>query len=200
VRANFLRQTLPGSASAPADRSAAQDAVQREGSEKWKDIWSAGQGVALAREVRPIAAIVDDVVREYAEAVRARAPAGGLNPLRGRYRSRAVDPIGRFNPSMPTPKPKVPVRERLSMIAQAPKVKRSVELVRKTILPPERHSRWKRMSAAALVIAGLGFVAYLGTGSAAWAVLLLVVGVPVVVLPMVLLIGMVLETRESRDR
>lgn len=70
VHANFLRQTLPGSASAPADRGAAQDAVQKEGGRKWKDIWSAGQGVALAREVKPIAAIVDDVVREYIEAVR----------------------------------------------------------------------------------------------------------------------------------
>lgn len=97
------------------------------------------------------------------------------------------------------PKPKVPVRERLSMIAQAPKVKRSVELVRKTILPPERHSRWKRMAAAALVLAGLGFVAYLGTGSVGWAILLLVVGVPVVVLPLVLLVGMVLEARDNPE-
>ncbi|MDB4930907.1 MAG: 2-nitropropane dioxygenase [Myxococcaceae bacterium] len=71
VHANFLRQTLPGGAGDPADRGAAQAAVQRDGGKKWKDIWSAGQGVALAREVKPIAAIVDDVVREYAEAVRA---------------------------------------------------------------------------------------------------------------------------------
>jgi len=70
VHANFLRQTLPGATITAADRGAAQDAVQKEGGKKWKDIWSAGQGIALAREVKPIAAIVDDVVREYAEAVR----------------------------------------------------------------------------------------------------------------------------------
>lgn len=91
---------------------------------------------------------------------------------------------------------KAPFRERLSIIAQAPPVRRGTDLVRKTMLPPERHSRWWRMAAAAGVLAGLGFAAYVGTGSAAWAVLLLVVGVPVVVLPLVLLVGMILEARE----
>lgn len=72
VHANFLRQTLPGGAlTTAADRSAAQVSVQKDGGKKWKDIWSAGQGIALAREVKPIAAIVADIVREYGEAVRA---------------------------------------------------------------------------------------------------------------------------------
>lgn len=93
---------------------------------------------------------------------------------------------------------KVPVRERLSLVAQAPRVRLSVELVRRTMLPPQRHSRWKRMGAAALVLAGLGALAYLGTGSVGWAILLLVVGVPVVVLPVLLIVGMVLEAREAR--
>jgi len=69
VHANFLRDTVPGLA--PADRGEVQSAVQQGGAKKWKDIWSAGQGIALAREIKPIAAIVDDIVREYAEATRA---------------------------------------------------------------------------------------------------------------------------------
>ena len=68
VHANFLRATLPGGAK--AERDAAQAEVQGAGGKKWKDIWSAGQGIALATEVKPIAAIVADLVREYAEAVR----------------------------------------------------------------------------------------------------------------------------------
>jgi hypothetical protein len=98
------------------------------------------------------------------------------------------------------PSPKVPIRERLSMVAQAPRVRHSVELVRKTMLPPERHSRWKRMVAAVAVLAGLGVAGYFATGSLGWAVLLLVVGVPVVVLPLILMAGMVLEAREARGQ
>ncbi len=57
----------------------------------------------------------------------------------------------------------------------------------------------ERADRAAEELAGLGVAAYLGTGSVGWAVLLLVVGVPVVVLPVVLLIGMVLEAREDHE-
>lgn len=73
VHANFLRETVPGMAT--ADRAAAQADVQQHGGKKWKDIWSAGQGIALAKEVKPIAAIVDDIAREYGEVLR------GLPPL-----------------------------------------------------------------------------------------------------------------------
>jgi nitronate monooxygenase len=72
VHANFLRETVPGLAS--ADRDAAQKSVQEGAGKKWKDIWSAGQGVALAREIKPIGAIVEDIVREYVDA-RASLPA-----------------------------------------------------------------------------------------------------------------------------
>jgi nitronate monooxygenase len=65
VHANFLRDTVPGYE--PADRAAAQKDVQ-QGGRKWKDIWSAGQGVALAKEIKPIGAIVDEIVREYVDA------------------------------------------------------------------------------------------------------------------------------------
>lgn len=84
VHANFLRDTLPDaqpsaqpSANTSANTSASagvqaavQADVQQGGGRKWKDIWSAGQGIALAREVLPMATIVENVVREYAEAVR----------------------------------------------------------------------------------------------------------------------------------
>jgi len=94
---------------------------------------------------------------------------------------------------------KLPIRERLSLVAQAPRVQHGVRLVRKTLLPPQRHSRLKRMAGTALALAGLGGAAYLGTGSVGWSVLLLVVGVPVGVLPVMLLIGMVLEARENSE-
>lgn len=66
VHANFIRNTVPGFE--PADRAATQKEVQQGGARKWKEIWSAGQGVALAREIKPIGAIVEDIVREYVDA------------------------------------------------------------------------------------------------------------------------------------
>jgi nitronate monooxygenase len=68
VHASFLRDTVPGLAN---DRETAQKDVQQGGGKKWKDIWSAGQGVALAKEIKPIGQIVEDVVREYVDAVSA---------------------------------------------------------------------------------------------------------------------------------
>ncbi|MFO0547817.1 MAG: nitronate monooxygenase [Polyangiaceae bacterium] len=75
VHANFLRDTLPGFER--QDKDTAQKEVQSGGAKKWKDIWSAGQGVALAKEVKPIGQIVEDIVREYVDTVR------GLPALEG---------------------------------------------------------------------------------------------------------------------
>ncbi len=61
IHANFLRQTLPA---APSPGERGSDAPKR-----WKDIWSAGQGVSLIDEVEPVAVIVDQLAREYHEAV-----------------------------------------------------------------------------------------------------------------------------------
>ncbi|MBL8601485.1 MAG: nitronate monooxygenase [Myxococcales bacterium] len=82
VHANFLRETIPGLEDAPgADKAAVQAAVQKaiEGgaSKRWRDIWSAGQGVALAKEIKPIGEIVDDLIREYVDTVRG-IPGAGL--------------------------------------------------------------------------------------------------------------------------
>lgn len=68
VHANFLRDTIPGMEA--ADRETKQKEVQQGGGKKWKDIWSAGQGIALARDIKPIGAIVEDIVREYVDAVK----------------------------------------------------------------------------------------------------------------------------------
>lgn len=68
VHANFIRDTVPGLA--PANKQEAQQAVQSEGAKKWKEIWSAGQGIALAKAVKPIGEIVEDVIREYADSVK----------------------------------------------------------------------------------------------------------------------------------
>jgi nitronate monooxygenase len=35
----------------------------------WKEVWSAGQGVGLIHDIKPVAQIVEDLVSEYWEAV-----------------------------------------------------------------------------------------------------------------------------------
>jgi nitronate monooxygenase len=59
IHANFLRQTIPDATVPDRGPGAAK---------RWRDIWSAGQGVSLIDEVKPMGAIVEDVVREYHEA------------------------------------------------------------------------------------------------------------------------------------
>jgi nitronate monooxygenase len=59
IHANFLKATIPDGTEA----SRGPDSAKR-----WKDIWSAGQGVVEIDEVKPIAAIVEDLVREYHDA------------------------------------------------------------------------------------------------------------------------------------
>lgn len=55
IHANFLKATVPENFS--ADRSP-------EGAKRWKDIWSAGQGVGLIHEVKPLGALVEDLAKE----------------------------------------------------------------------------------------------------------------------------------------
>jgi len=70
IHASFLRQTVPDETR--PDRGPAT-------AKRWKDIWSAGQGVSLIHEIKPIEAIVEDIVREYHDAV-ARLSAGAARP------------------------------------------------------------------------------------------------------------------------
>lgn len=55
IHANFLKSTVPENFS--PDRTP-------EGAKRWKDIWSAGQGVGLIHAVKPMGAIVEDLARE----------------------------------------------------------------------------------------------------------------------------------------
>jgi nitronate monooxygenase len=66
IHANFLKATIPGNDFA-ADRSP-------DGAKRWRDIWSAGQGVGLIHDVRSIGQIVDDLMREAHDVL------GGLDP------------------------------------------------------------------------------------------------------------------------
>lgn len=59
IHANFLKATLPDETQ--PDRS--PDAAKR-----WKDIWSAGQGITLIDEIKPMGEIVEDLIREYHDA------------------------------------------------------------------------------------------------------------------------------------
>lgn len=60
VHANFLRRSLPEDWT--PDRTP-------EGAKRWKDIWSAGHGVAEITAVKPISEIVEELVREFHDAV-----------------------------------------------------------------------------------------------------------------------------------
>ena len=55
IHANFIGHTIPEGFT--PDRSP-------DGSKRWKDIWSAGQGVGLIHTVKPMSAIVEDLARE----------------------------------------------------------------------------------------------------------------------------------------
>jgi len=55
IHASFLKQTVPEGFT--PDRSP-------EGAKRWKDIWSAGQGVGLVHAVKPMGEIVEDLARE----------------------------------------------------------------------------------------------------------------------------------------
>ena len=59
VNANFIADTLP------------DPGADGHGAKRWKDIWSAGHGVADVKAVCSIEQIVDELVREYHDAVQA---------------------------------------------------------------------------------------------------------------------------------
>lgn len=55
IHANFIKHTVPDGFT--PDRTP-------EGAKRWKDIWSAGQGVAQIHAVKPMGEIVEDLARE----------------------------------------------------------------------------------------------------------------------------------------
>jgi nitronate monooxygenase len=62
IHANFLKQTIPDGQSPQGGPS---------GAKRWKDIWSAGHGVAEIHDKQPLGEIVESLVREYHDAVAA---------------------------------------------------------------------------------------------------------------------------------
>jgi nitronate monooxygenase len=60
IHANFLKATVPESFDAGRGHEEAK---------RWKDIWSAGHGVAEIKESAPLGAIVEQLAREYHDAV-----------------------------------------------------------------------------------------------------------------------------------
>lgn len=67
VPANWMRGSL---ASAGLDDPALHHSRQPmpEGIKAWRDIWSAGQSVALIDDIEPVAVLVDRLTQEFADA------------------------------------------------------------------------------------------------------------------------------------
>jgi len=73
IPANFLRRSLelagidPDAAPGPVDLAHVTRPTESD-AKAWRDIWSAGQGVAGIDAVLPVAEVVDRLAREYADA------------------------------------------------------------------------------------------------------------------------------------
>ena len=63
IHANFFKKTVPGHPDYDPSVTGEQE------SKRWKNIWSAGQGSTQVQDIKPIEAIVEDLVREYHDAV-----------------------------------------------------------------------------------------------------------------------------------
>ena len=62
THANFFKKTVPSHPDFEAG-------ISGDEGKRWKSIWSAGQGAALVNQVKPVAEIVEDLVREYHDTV-----------------------------------------------------------------------------------------------------------------------------------
>jgi nitronate monooxygenase len=65
IHANFLRTTIPSDTMPERSPAAAK---------RWKDIWSAGQGVSLIDDVASVESIVEAIVREFHDATASWRP------------------------------------------------------------------------------------------------------------------------------
>lgn len=81
VHGNYLKPSIRNAGLDPDDLPVSDPSAMNFGSGRakpWKDIWGSGQGIGAIHDVRPAAALVDRLKREYAEARAAllSAPAG----------------------------------------------------------------------------------------------------------------------------
>jgi len=72
--ASWLKPSLRANGLDPVNMPAAParnyDSSQSIAARRWKDVWAAGQGVGAIKAVEPVAAVVDRLVQEYAQAAR----------------------------------------------------------------------------------------------------------------------------------
>ncbi|MCJ0764791.1 NAD(P)H-dependent flavin oxidoreductase [Variovorax terrae] len=70
--ASWLKPSLRANGLDPDNMPAAParnyDSSQSIGAKKWKDVWAAGQGVGAIKSVEPVAAVVERLAQEYAQA------------------------------------------------------------------------------------------------------------------------------------
>jgi nitronate monooxygenase len=64
VAGNFLRQSLERAGLDPAAAAPAMNMDKKE-ARAWRDIWSAGHGVAGIHEVVPVAQLVEEIARDF---------------------------------------------------------------------------------------------------------------------------------------
>lgn len=81
-----------------------------------------------------------------------------------------------------------------------PALREGVVLARATVLPPEPTVRRTRVALVVLALTSLAGGAWVVTGSALWAFMVVIVGVPIVALPAFLIVGIVREGIAGRTR
>jgi len=84
VHGNYLRASIEASGldpdHLPESDPTKMDFSQVTGSDAkaWRDIWGSGQGIGAVKEIEPVAARVDQLTRQYAEAKRQLASVTGM--------------------------------------------------------------------------------------------------------------------------
>ena len=69
VKANWLRQSIVDYGLDPDHLPEGRIDFSRQDQTRWRDIWSAGQGVGAVDRICPLAEVVDQLEREYRTAV-----------------------------------------------------------------------------------------------------------------------------------
>ena len=65
VKANWLRQSIINYGMDPDKLPEGEIDFSRQDLKRWRDIWSAGQGVGSVDRICPMAEVVDQLEREY---------------------------------------------------------------------------------------------------------------------------------------
>jgi nitronate monooxygenase len=85
IHGNYLRPSIVATGLDPDNLPASDPTKMNFGSDRqssakvWRDIWGSGQGIGAVKRAEPVAAFVDRLVREYADA-RERLGLSGITP------------------------------------------------------------------------------------------------------------------------